>query len=162
MNDETEHIRNAIDHALSGQGAHVGTKDLFQGLGWKAAGMRPEAFPHSLFQLLNHLNFWQDWVVEWLDGGNPKVPKHAAGGWPGRPRPTNAKEWQRAVRKFRSGLTRLARQASEADLLTERGKHSRLEMLQAIASHNSYHAGQVVVLRRVLGKWPPLSGGLTW
>jgi hypothetical protein len=35
-------------------------------------------------------------------------------------------------------------------------------MLQAIASHNSYHAGQVVALRQILAAWPPPSGGLTW
>lgn len=31
-----------------------------------------------------------------------------------------------------------------------------------IATYNSHHAGQVVLLRQLLGKWPPRSGGLTW
>jgi len=35
-------------------------------------------------------------------------------------------------------------------------------MLQAIASHTSYHAGQVVLVRQMLGTWPPPSGGVTW
>lgn len=39
---------------------------------------------------------------------------------------------------------------------------SPLEMLIAVAAHNSYHAGQAVVLRQLLGMWPPPSGGLTW
>lgn len=39
---------------------------------------------------------------------------------------------------------------------------SPFEMLIAVAAPNSYHAGQAVVLRQLLGKWPPPSGGLTW
>jgi hypothetical protein len=162
MSDNLKLIEKVIDNALSGKGAHVGTKNLFEGLDWKTAGTRPEGAPHSIFQLLNHLTYWQDWVVKWLDGGNPTVPKHASGGWPGKVSPANAKEWQGAVRDFRSGLARLARQSREADALTTRGEHSRLGMVQSIASHNSYHAGQIVVLRQMLGKWPPPSGGVTW
>ena len=162
MSDDRKLLEKMMGNALSGKGAHVGTRNLFEELDWKVAGMRPEGAPHSIFQLLNHLTYWQDWVVKWLDGGNPKVRKHASGGWPGNLTPTSAREWQQAVRRFRSGLERLARQSREADLLTTRGEYSRLGMLQAIASHNSYHAGQVVVLRQMLGKWPPPSGGVTW
>jgi len=32
-------------------------------------------------------------------------------------------------------------------------------MLQTVASHNSYHTGQVVLLRRILGAWPPETSG---
>lgn len=155
-------LEMTIGNALSGKGAHVATKTLFAGLRWKAAGARPEGAPHSVFQILKHMSYWQDWAVRWLDGGNPKVPKHASGSWPGGVSPESAAEWQRAVREFRNGLTKLERQSRAADLLTMRGEHSRLGMLQAIASHNSYHAGQVVVLRQMLGAWPPPSGGVTW
>ncbi len=155
-------LEKTIGSALSGKGSHVATKTLFAGLGWKAAGARPQGVPHSVFQLLNHMSYWQDWVVKWLDGENPPVPKHASGGWPGSVGPASAKAWQQAVRDFRNGLAKLERQSREADLLTKRGKHSRLGMLQALASHNSYHAGQIVMLRQILGAWPPPSGGLTW
>jgi uncharacterized damage-inducible protein DinB len=162
MSTDGKILEKTVGNALSGKGAHADTKNLFAGLEWKATGTRPEGVPHSIFQLLNHMSYWQDWVVKWLDGENPPIPQHASGGWPGSQAPASAKEWQRAVRGFRSGLDGLARRSREADLLTKRGKHSRLGMLQAIASHNSYHAGQVVVLRQVLGSWPPPSGGVTW
>jgi uncharacterized damage-inducible protein DinB len=35
-------------------------------------------------------------------------------------------------------------------------------MAQTMGAHNSYHAGQAVLLRQLLGQWPPPSGGLTW
>jgi uncharacterized damage-inducible protein DinB len=155
-------LEKTIGNALSGKGAHVGTRNIFAGVDWKTAGKSPSGAPHSIFQLLWHLSYWQDWAVKWLEGGNPAIPKHAAASWPSKPAPANSREWQHAVRNFRRGLDRLARESRRADLLTTRGKHSRLGMLQAIASHNSYHVGQVVVLRQMLGKWPPPSGGVTW
>ncbi len=162
MPGSSKTLEKAIGSALSGKNAHAATKSLFAGLNWKAAGTRPRGAAHSVFQLLNHMSYWQGWVVKWLDGENPPVPKHASGGWPGSVGPVIPKEWQRAVRAFQNGLAKLERQSREADLLTTRGKHSRLGMLQAVASHNSYHAGQVVALRQMLGAWPPPSGGLTW
>jgi uncharacterized damage-inducible protein DinB len=162
MSSSRKVLQKTIGNALSGKGAHVATKSLFAGLGWKAAGTRPEGAPHSVFQLLNHISYWQDWVVKWLDGENPPVPKRASGSWPGGSAPSSAKEWQRVLRGFRSGLQKLDRQSRQADLLATRGEYTRLGILQAIASHNSYHAGQVVVLRQMLGTWPPPSGGATW
>jgi len=162
MSSNHRMIEKAVGHALSGKGAHVAARGVFAGLGWKMAGARPEGAPHSIFQLLYHISYWQDWVVKWLDGGNPPIPKHASGSWPGSASPASAKEWRQAVRGFRSGLAGLEHRSRGADLLAQRGKDSRLGMLQAIASHNSYHLGQVVLLRQMLGAWPPPSGGLTW
>ena len=31
-----------------------------------------------------------------------------------------------------------------------------------IQGHNSYHLGQIVVLRQLLGAWPPPHGGQSW
>jgi uncharacterized damage-inducible protein DinB len=162
VNSDREILDKIIGHALSGKGAHVEAQNIVAGVEWKVAGTRPEGVPHSLFQLLNHMNYWQDWAVKWLDGKKPPIPKHASGSWPGSPGPASPEEWERAVQHFRSGLDELDRRAREADLFSKRGEKTRLEMLHTIASHNSYHAGQVVLLRQMLGTWPPPSGGLTW
>jgi len=155
-------MQETVGRALSGEAAHVATKNLFEGLDWNLAGARPEGAPHSIFQLLGHISYWQDWVLRWLDGGNPSVPKHAAGGWPKDPAPASKRDWARAVKGFQRGLDGLERRSRKGDLLAQRGKHTRLGMIHAIASHNSYHAGQVAVLRQMLGAWPPPSGGVTW
>jgi uncharacterized damage-inducible protein DinB len=162
MNKNSEILKKSLGRALSGEGAHAESRNVFEGLDWKLAGERPAGAPHSLFQLLNHLIYWQDWVVKWLDGKPPALPKHASRSWPGGVGPANQEEWERAVRRFGEGLEALARGARGSDLLTKRGQKSRLEMLQTIASHNSYHVGQAVLLREMLGSWPPPSGGLTW
>ena len=55
-------------------------------------------------------------------------------------------EWEAAVDRFVQALEALKRQSLDVDLLSQVEGKSRLEMLQMIAAHNSYHLGQVVVV----------------
>ena len=162
MSDDNRIVQKALGNALSGKGAHVATKNLFEGLDWKLAGARPKGAPHSIFELMSHMTYWQNWVVTWLDGGNPVIPEHAAGSWPMKRAPASQEDWASALKSYRSSLEGLERRSRKGDLLAKRGKYTRLGMLHAIASHNSYHLGQAAFLRQMLGAWPPPSGGVTW
>jgi len=65
------------------------------------------------------------------------------------------------VRGFKKSLATLERGCELPPRPRRRGK-TGIEMLALAAVHNSYHAGQVAILRQVLDAWPPPSGGLTW
>lgn len=162
MAGHDELLAVALEASLSGKGAHAPSQDIFDGLDWKLAGVRPAGAPHSIYQLLNHVTYWQAWVAAWLNGKTPRVPKHASGSWPGGVAPAGKREWDRAVKDFRKGLAAIERAVGEGDLAAQRKGSSRMEMIRAIASHNSYHLGQAVVLRQMLRAWPPPSGGVTW
>jgi uncharacterized damage-inducible protein DinB len=148
--------------ALSGKASHVETKEIFSGLDWKTAGTKPRSVPHSVYQLLKHMTYWQDWVLAWLKGESPAVPRHASGSWPAEVHATSRRDWDEAVSQFRRGLGILERACRGAGVSSKRSVAKRLEMLHTIGTHNSYHAGQVALLRQLLGKWPPPSGGVTW
>lgn len=148
--------------ALSGKNAHVESAKVLAGLDWRPAGARARGVPHSAFQIVNHMTYWQEWAVKWLDGKRPRPPRHAAGGWPGKVSPANRQEWSRSVRRFRTSLAALEKRARREDLLSKHGTMTRLEMLRIIGSHTSYHVGQAALLRQLLGAWPPPSGGVTW
>ena len=98
-------LSHIVRRALSGEGAHAGTQNAFDGLDWKIAAIRPPGVPHSIFQLLAHTNYWQPWVLQWLNGKDPTVPRHAAGSWPNNPSPASPDRWKRAVRNFRGSCT---------------------------------------------------------
>ena len=162
MGAKAEPLEKLARRALSGKDSHVATKELFSGLDWRAAGSKPRGVSHSVYQLLGHMSYWQDWVVAWLEGKNPAVPQHASGGWPFEASPSGRREWEEAVRRFRRGLRQLERRCRGATLSPWRDRKSRLEMLHIVGAHNSYHTGQVAFLRQFLGRWPPPSGGVTW
>lgn len=161
-----QELRDTLVRALSGESAHVDLRTALDGVTWTRAGAQPHGVPKSIFQLVNHLIFWNTWVVDWLDGADPPIPRHAAGSWPGAVGPATADEWEAAVVRLGDLASALEQHARDDDLqstLTSLGApKSRAAMLHTIASHNSYHLGQVVLVRQLLGAWPPPDGGLTW
>ncbi len=162
MSEPQETVRKTLGDALSGRGAHALTAEIFDGAPWEWAGALPDGSPHSMFQLVNHLVYWQDFALEWLDGAKPETPEHDADSWPLGRAPADLGTWERSVERFKTGLAALERRALECDLFKRLGPKTALEILQIVAAHNSYHAGQVAALRRALGTWPPPGGGLTW
>ncbi|MGI2328932.1 DinB family protein [Planococcus sp. YIM B11945] len=147
-----------------GKGVHVDTSTVFDGLDWQKAGEKPENCPHSVWETLFHMNYWQDFMLSYLKGKTPKSPEHASESWPDSPAPASEEEWQSAIVHFLDGLKEGEHEAAK-DLL-EQGfggpERTRADCLLSIMLHNTYHAGQAVFARRTIGAWPPPSGGDTW
>ena len=158
-------IARMLGHALRGQGAHVEVTSAIDGLDWQLAGVRPPDAPHSVFRVLNHMIFWQEIYLQRLTGASAPSPARAAEGWPGADAPRSEREWLAAVERFGLGLSSaeaLVRAETLEEVLPNWNHRTRCEAISFIASHNSYHIGQIVVLRRILGAWPPPTGGDTW
>lgn len=154
-----------LGHALRGHGAHVEVSAALDALDWRVAGQRPAGAPHSIFQILRHMIFWQEIYAQRLTGAVAPSPAHAPEGWPGEPAPRSEAEWTAAVRRFNDGLgaiEALLRAETLDEVMPNFGHRTRAEAFAFVASHNSYHLGQIVLLRRMLGAWPPPTGGDTW
>jgi hypothetical protein len=127
VSDERDAINTLLRHALSGHDAHVRTSSVFDGLDWKLAGQRPQNAPHSAYQLLWHMVYWQEWDMAWLGGKRPAMPTDASGSWPDTPAPPDRQAWKRELRRFQTGLRKLDRHACDANLLRKHGGRSGLD-----------------------------------
>ena len=79
--------------------------------------------------------------------------------WPSSPAPLDAAAWRESVAAFRRDREALKDLAADPSLdLFARIPHGSgqtyLRELLLIADHNSYHVGQLVLVRRGLGIWP--------
>ena len=162
MASDHDMVRRSLSRAMSGSEAHIQPARALEGLGWEEAGQRVTGIPQTIYQLVNHMIYWQRWTLEWLDGMDPPLPEHAPLGWPGGEGPKDEAEWERTVKELLDGLEELSRGCRENELFSVQGDWSALDMLNSIVSHNSYHLGQIVSIRRMLKTWPPPSGGDTW
>ena len=154
-----------LGHALRGEGAHVETTAALDGLSWEQAGERIAGAPHTVFQIVNHMIYWQDVFIQRLTGAHAPTPPHAAIGWPGGAEPASSQEWLGAVGRFNAGLVAVQALVTVDTLdepLPNWNHRTRAEAIAGTASHNSYHLGQIVLLRRMLGAWPPPTGGDSW
>ena len=158
---------------LYGRGAHANTLACIEDVSVELASQRPSGFAHSIWQQVWHMNFWMEYELQRIRGEAPVYPAHASESWPADPSPAAVAEWSEAVSHFRDNLAELLGLAdSPPDALAKevRAMHpahskissSLLAILWQIVVHNSYHIGQVAVLRRALGAWPPKGGGDSW
>ena len=124
--------------------------------------------PHSIADIVAHMDFWQSWFLRRCRGESAPMAASALLGWP------NVAEggWTALRERFVSGTEEAAALASQADLL-EQLVHPAIEFpplagykvrdaLVHVASHNSHHLGQIIILRQLMGSWPPPSGSWTW
>lgn len=158
---------------LYGKGAHANPVACVEDVKAEIAGQRPESFAFSMWQLVGHMNFWMDYELRRIRGENPRYPEHSSESWHENPAPANETEWRNEVSRFSdllAALATLARGSSEelsreVPLLDPKQmpeSHTVGTILWQLAIHNSYHTGQIVLVRRALGAWPPRGGGDSW
>ena len=97
MSLDHEMLKNAFSQVLSGKGAHIGPACALEGIGCEHTGARTDDMPYTIFQLLNHMIYWQDWTIKWLDGQNPTLPEHASLSWTEDVGPKNQKDWEQRI-----------------------------------------------------------------
>ena len=165
--------QEALLELLYGKGAHVNPVACVEDLDATAAGRRPATLAFSVWQILAHMNFWMDYEMHRMRGERPAYPQHASASWPANPAPPSDLVWRSEVSRFMDLLAVLATLARGTDEALAREvpaldpkhlheSHSVRDILWQLAVHNSYHTGQIVLVRRALDAWPPRSGGDSW
>lgn len=158
---------------LYGKYAHANPLSCVEDVSFELAGRCTDNIPHSIFQLVSHVNYWMDYELQRIREEMPVYPAHAAESWPVNAVPANEAAWHKTVAQFRDLLAQLATLAeSSPDVLArdipathpDHAKHSSslLAVLWQTLVHNSYHVGQIAMLRRALNAWPPAGGGDSW
>jgi uncharacterized damage-inducible protein DinB len=166
-------MTDALLELVYGKGAHVDPIACIDDISAELAALRVPGYPHSIWQIVLHMNYWMDHDLAAVRGEHPRYPDHAIESWPAHPAPATEVRWQAARQHFVELLSQLAALAdSDSSTLerivedvgvanTPRRAAVRTRLWQ-IAVHNSYHIGQIALLRRQSGAWPPKRGGDTW
>ena len=156
---------------LFGKGAHANPIACLEALPVSLAREKVSASPHSIWELVEHMNYWMYYEVQRIGGQSPAYPEHAIQSWPAEPGPASEAEWKEACTCFASLLGQLEALSNSAPEVMRRqvpasGPNALPatveEVLWQMVVHNSYHLAQVVFVRQCLGAWPPPKGGDTW
>ena len=107
---------------------------------------------HSIGQLANHLLFWNERLLTKFKGGK-EAP------FSGNNEETfnsfTKEQWTETVKKLNAILTELEQVVQNAD---EAFLKSNADTIANISTHNAYHTGQIIVVRRLQGSWNPEKG----
>jgi hypothetical protein len=155
MPDEASLRKHLID-LLQGGNAHITFADAVKRFPADRAGVRPSGSPHSAWELLEHLRIAQEDIVRFSRGPKGYVElKWPDDYWPPSPAPKSTAEWKKSVDAVRHDLEEFIA------LLNDPGRNlfeafpwgsgqTLLREALLIADHNSYHVGQLMLVRRML------------
>lgn len=155
---EDEKLRKQLVEFLSGRGAHMDWKASFHGVPAKLRGVRPKGFPHSLWELLEHLRIAQRDILEFSRDAEHVSPDWPAGYWPAAPAPANSNAWDKSLKAFARDLEAMQKLVTnrKTDLFAKIPHGTGQTILREallVADHNAYHLGQVLTVRKILGNW---------
>ena len=153
-----DRLRTELVALLRGGNAHVPTADALRSVPPGLINEKPAGCPYSLWDLLEHLRFTQRDILDFTRGPDYAEKQWPADYWPAAP--GTAAAWDRALAAFLADLDALIAMAEDEllDLTSELAHapgYTVLRELLLAADHNSHHIGQVVLVRRLLGCWPP-------
>jgi len=162
----------ALTELLRGKGAHADPLACVEDISAELAGRQVPGFPHSIGQLLFHMNYWMGYELRRVRGERPAYPERSSQTFPVAAA-VDTGEWNRIREQFAARLGEFAALAksSRAELdrqieTVHEGDTKVAGTLEAVlwqmVAHNSYHLGQIAMIRRVLGAWPPRGGGDSW
>lgn len=165
--------QRALTELLHGKGAHADPLSCVEDLSAELAAQHMAGFPHSVGQLVFHMNYWMDYELRRIRGEKPAYPEHSSQSFPPAPSPVDAQDWGRLRKRFAGFLGDFSVLATSSRLELDRQIESVHEgdtklagsleaVLWQMVAHNSYHVGQIAVIRRTLGAWPPRGGGDSW
>lgn len=161
---------NELAQALIGDSAAAPAAHILEGIPEDLAHRSIPLAPHSIYQEVWHIAFWQQMTLDWIHGVETPFPASPSAGFP----PERDREtWDEVCRRFFAGLAEAAALAGDEEKLREPircpsrpGSPVRImsvrEQLESLAAHNAYHFGRIVLLRQLNQSWPPRSGGFSW
>lgn len=163
---------NELALTFIGDSAHTPPSHILEAVSEAMAHARLPGATHTIYEELWHATYWQQVMLERVKGLGTASPDHNAVSFP-NPEQARAESWSALCGRFLRDVEEAAALAESDNAKLDAivrcpspanpGRSMTVrEQLESFAAHNAYHFGRIVLLRQMLGSWPPPSGGLTW
>jgi uncharacterized damage-inducible protein DinB len=158
---ERDRLLDQLQRAHDGDPWHGSpVKAILQGITHAQAARRPPNGAHSIWEIVLHMTGWRNEVARRATGEPAGEPE--GGDWPSVGEPTAAR-WEAALAALDASHRNLAavvRGLSDERLIqsTNDPRNRELgagvsyyELLHGVVQHDAYHAGQIAIVKKILG-----------
>ena len=151
-------LRKHLADLLKGGEAHAKLEKAINNMPAALQGKKPDGAPHSPWEELEHIRIAQWDILEFIRNPKHVSPKFPDGYWPASAAPPNKEAWDKSTETVRKDLHALIELVgNESTDLFAKIPHGDgqtiLREVLLVADHTSYHLGQLVLVRRLLGAW---------
>jgi DinB superfamily len=149
-------LREQLLALISGGEAHASFDAAIGDWPVQLAGVKVANFPHTAWMLLEHMRIGQWDILEFSRNPKHVSPKWPEGYWPTSEAPANEKEWGTSIAEFKKDRRTMEQLVAnlKSDLFAKfpwGDGQTLLREALLLADHNSYHLGQLVMLRKCMG-----------
>jgi len=151
-------LRQQLAGVLDWKEAHAGFDKAVDGVPAAQRGAVPGGLPYSIWQLVEHLRMAQHDILDFCVDSAYEEKQWPDDYWPKYPSPASAADWDESIAGYRRDRERLKQLAADESIdlfakIPHASGQTYLRELLLVADHNSYHVGQIVIVRRALGIW---------
>ena len=156
-------LKKQLKALLDGGQAHAKLDEAIADVPFAVQGRVPEGLPYSPWQLLEHLRITQRDILDFSDNADRNYQPRTwpDSYWPEEAAPPDEAAWEKSAALLKADRQAFERLLAERDLFEPfpwgDGQNLLREAL-LIADHEAYHAGELIVVRRLLGAWKPKEG----
>jgi len=150
--------RTIIASAFDWEQAHANLDSSIKGLSPDLRGTRPANFPHSVWELVDHIRRTQFDLLDFCRNANYKEIKWPDDYWPGTPAPASDAAWNDCIAQIQRDTKAFAEFTTtfDGDLAGKIPHGTGQTYLRTIIlsiDHTSHHVGQIIAVRRLIGAW---------
>jgi len=155
LKNQSQELRRQLVDAVRGHQAHIDFDSAVEDFPPEIRGVKPPGAPHTAWQLLEHLRIAQWDILEFSRNPHHKSPKWPGEYWPDTEAPPDPEAWLNSVKAFQRDAKEFNQLINDPafDLFKpfEHGDgQTLLREALLVASHNSYHLGQLLFLKKAL------------
>jgi DinB superfamily len=153
--DHLKNLRTQLVDLLKGGNAHISPEKVIPDFPERLRAVKVAKFPHTAWQLLEHLRIAQWDILEFSRNGDHESPPWPSGYWPKTEAPPDRHAWGKSMDHFFADLKAMEQLVANPDTdLFAKIPHGEgqtiLREALVLADHNSYHLGQMEMLRKAL------------
>jgi hypothetical protein len=152
-------LREQLVALLKGGQAHATFTDAVEHFPADRISERPAGLPYSAWQLVEHIRITLHDLLEFVTNSNYVELDWPSGYWPNDAAPSNDQSWNATLRAVHADLKSFEALIHSADsnlyATIPWGKNGETLLREVLlaADHTSYHVGELILLRRLLGIW---------
>ncbi len=145
-----------LSKALEGRQAHIDFEAAVEGIPLEYCGRKVENLPYTIWQLVEHIRIAQKDILEFSINPEYQAPSWPEDYWPEQQEPADSAQWENALKEIKADRKAFISllEDPESDLYKPFPQGSGQNLLREallILDHNSYHTGQIIVMRRLSG-----------
>lgn len=150
-------LRKELLNLMSGKNAHATFEKAVANFPAEYINTKVEGIDLSAWQLAEHMRLAQWDILDFIRNPDYKEREFPSGYWP-KDESATSEMWSETINKFKSDFNEFVNiiNNSETDFwdhIPHAEGYTIYREILLLANHNSYHTGQLIVIRKILGIW---------